>query len=51
MIDEFVDTELGGFFFTGSRHEATDRAAEDVQDNATPSGNGMAATALFGWGP
>jgi uncharacterized protein YyaL (SSP411 family) len=46
MIDEFADPELGGFFFTGSRHEALIARQKDVQDNATPSGNGMAATAL-----
>ena len=46
MIDEFADPELGGFFFTGSRHEALIARQKDVQDNATPSGNSMAATAL-----
>ena len=46
MIDEFADAELGGFFFTGNRHEALIARQKDVQDNATPSGNGMAATAL-----
>ena len=46
MIDEFADTELGGFFFTGKRHEALIARQKDVHDNATPSGNGMAATAL-----
>jgi uncharacterized protein YyaL (SSP411 family) len=47
MIDEFVDPERGGFFFTGSRHEALIARQKDVHDNATPSGNGMAATALL----
>ncbi len=28
MIDEFSDTEQGGFFFTGRRHEALDRTPE-----------------------
>ena len=46
MIDEFADAEQGGFFFTGSRHEALIARQKDVHDNATPSGNGMAATAL-----
>jgi uncharacterized protein len=46
MIDEFGDQELGGFFFTGNRHEALIARQKDVHDNATPSGNGMAATAL-----
>ncbi len=47
MIDEFADAEQGGFFFTGSRHEALIARQKDVHDNATPSGNGMAATALI----
>ncbi len=45
MIDEFADAEQGGFFFTGHRHEALIARQKDVHDNATPSGNGMAATA------
>ena len=47
MIDEFVDAEQGGFFFTGNRHETLIARQKDVHDNATPSGNGMAATALI----
>jgi uncharacterized protein YyaL (SSP411 family) len=47
MIAEFVDAEQGGFFFTGSRHEKLIARQKDVHDNATPSGNGMAATALL----
>ncbi|MFI5454032.1 MAG: thioredoxin domain-containing protein [Isosphaerales bacterium] len=47
MIEEFADAEQGGFFFTGRRHEALIARQKDVHDNATPSGNGMAATALI----
>jgi uncharacterized protein YyaL (SSP411 family) len=47
MIDEFADTEHGGFFFTGKSHEELIARQKDVYDNATPSGNGMAATALL----
>jgi len=47
MIDEFADAEQGGFFFTGRRHEALIARQKDVHDNATPSGNAMAATALI----
>jgi uncharacterized protein YyaL (SSP411 family) len=47
MIDEFADKKLGGFYFTGNRHEKLIARQKDVQDNATPSGNGMAATALI----
>jgi uncharacterized protein len=47
MIDEFADAEQGGFFFTGNRHEKLIARQKDVHDNATPSGNAMAATALI----
>jgi uncharacterized protein YyaL (SSP411 family) len=47
MIDEFADSEQGGFFFTGKHHEALIARQKDVHDNATPSGNGMAALALI----
>jgi uncharacterized protein YyaL (SSP411 family) len=46
MIAEFADAHHGGFFFTGLRHEALIARQKDIHDNATPSGNGMAATAL-----
>lgn len=46
MIDEFGDREQGGFYFTGNRHEVLIARQKDIHDNATPSGNGMAATAL-----
>jgi uncharacterized protein YyaL (SSP411 family) len=47
MIDEFADTEHGGFFYTGQSHEELIARQKDIYDNATPSGNGMAATALL----
>jgi uncharacterized protein YyaL (SSP411 family) len=47
MIDEFADAERGGFFFTGKTHESLIARTKDLFDNATPSGNGMAATALL----
>ena len=46
MIDEFGDAEQGGFFFTGRRHETLIARQKDIHDNATPSGNALAATAL-----
>ena len=46
MVDEFHDTEGGGFFYTGRSHEALIARQKDAYDNATPSGNAMAATAL-----
>ena len=47
MIENFADPEQGGFYFTGNRHEVLIARQKDVHDNATPSGNGMAATALI----
>ncbi len=47
MIDEFADTEQGGFYYTGKSHEALIARPKDLFDNATPSGNAMAATALL----
>ncbi len=46
MIDEFADPVQGGFFYTGKSHEALIARTNDLFDNATPSGNAMAATAL-----
>jgi uncharacterized protein len=47
MIDEFGDAEQGGFYFTGRRHETLIARQKDIHDNATPSGSGLAATALL----
>jgi uncharacterized protein YyaL (SSP411 family) len=47
MVGEFADPEQGGFFYTGNRHEHLIARQKDLHDNATPSGNGMAATALI----
>jgi uncharacterized protein YyaL (SSP411 family) len=47
MIAEFADVESGGFFYTGTSHEALVARQRDAFDNATPSGNAMAATALL----
>lgn len=46
LVDEFFDAESGGFYFTGRNHESLIARQKDVFDNATPSGNAMAATAL-----
>ncbi len=46
MIEWFADRSGGGFFFTASDHEQLLTRQKDLYDNATPSGNGMAATAL-----
>jgi hypothetical protein len=47
MIDQFWDETEGGFFYTGRDHEALIVRTKDPQDNATPSGNSMAMTALL----
>ncbi len=47
MIDEFWDEEEGGFFFTGRSHEELIVRAKDFFDNATPSGNSVAADVLL----
>ncbi|MEW4566252.1 thioredoxin domain-containing protein [Tautonia sp. JC769] len=46
MIAQFFDAEEGGFFYTGVDHETLITRTKDAYDNATPSGNAMAATAL-----
>ncbi|MEO7970245.1 MAG: thioredoxin domain-containing protein [bacterium] len=47
MIREFWDEEEGGFFFTGASHEQLIVRAKDFFDNATPSGNSIAAEVLL----
>ena len=46
LVDEFHDADKGGFFYVGRSHEALIARQKDAYDNATPSGNAMAATAL-----
>ena len=47
MITEFWDEEAGGFYFTGNNHEELLVRSKDYQDNATPSGNSVAADVLL----
>lgn len=47
MIAEFWDDEAGGFFFTGRGHEALIVRSKEYLDNATPSGNSVAAFSLL----
>jgi uncharacterized protein YyaL (SSP411 family) len=46
LLEEFEDREHGGFFFTGRSHERLIHRDKPGHDNATPSGNGVAALAL-----
>jgi uncharacterized protein YyaL (SSP411 family) len=47
MIEEFWDQETGGFYFTGRSHEDLIVRSKDYFDNATPSGNSVAAGVLL----
>ncbi|MFH1277420.1 MAG: thioredoxin domain-containing protein [Candidatus Eisenbacteria bacterium] len=47
MLDCFADTAEGGFFDTADDHEKLITRPKGVQDNATPSGNAMAARVLL----
>ena len=46
MLDQFEDQSVGGFFFTSHDHERLIHRTKQGYDNATPSGNGIAAFAL-----
>jgi len=46
LITRFEDAEAGGFFFTSGDHETLIARPKPGPDNATPSGNGVAALAL-----
>ncbi|MGH9755222.1 MAG: thioredoxin domain-containing protein [Blastocatellia bacterium] len=46
MITQFWDAEAGGFFFTSADHEKLITRTKDFYDNAIPSGNSAAASAL-----
>jgi uncharacterized protein YyaL (SSP411 family) len=47
MLSYFKDDEHGGFFDTAVDHETLIQRPKDVQDNATPSGNSVAALVLL----
>ena len=46
LLAQFEDREHGGFFFVSHDHEQLIHRAKPGHDNATPSGNGVAAIAL-----
>jgi uncharacterized protein YyaL (SSP411 family) len=46
LLDQFEDKAQGGFFFTSHDHEKLIHRNKPGFDNATPSGNGIAAFAL-----
>ncbi len=47
MLTHFADEAHGGFFDTSDDHEDLLHRPKDVQDNATPSANAMAAQVLL----
>src|SRR5205814_2597478 len=46
LLDQFEDRAQGGFFFVSHDHERLIHRVKTGYDNATPSGNGVAAFAL-----
>ncbi|MDK9723840.1 MAG: thioredoxin domain-containing protein [Sterolibacteriaceae bacterium MAG5] len=46
LLDRFEDKVAGGFYFTAHDHERLIHRPKPGFDNATPAGNGVAATAL-----
>ena len=46
LLGQFEDRAAGGFFFVSHDHEKLIHRAKPGHDNATPSGNGIAAFAL-----
>ena len=50
LLDRFEDRVHGGFWFTSHDHEALFHRMKPAHDNATPSGNGVAAQALIALG-
>jgi len=47
LLDRFEDKQNGGFFFTSHDHEVLIQRNKVGPDNATPSGNGIAAQTLL----
>ena len=47
LLERFEDRERGGFWFTSHDHERLFHRTKPAHDNATPSGNGIAAQSLI----
>jgi uncharacterized protein YyaL (SSP411 family) len=50
LLEHFEDRDAGGFFFTADDHEQLIVRSKSFADEATPSGNGVAALTLLRWG-
>ncbi len=50
LLAQFEDSAKGGFWFTSHDHEALFQRQKPGPDNATPSGNGIAARSLIALG-
>lgn len=46
LLNEFADTQQGGFYFTAHNHEPLISRPKSFADDSMPSGNGIAALAL-----
>ncbi|MGB5831576.1 MAG: thioredoxin domain-containing protein [Thiohalocapsa sp.] len=46
LLDQFFDSEQGGFFFTAADHEVLIQRPKPLGDESMPSGNGIAAQTL-----
>ncbi len=47
LCEQFWDEREGGFYYTARDHESLIARGKDPHDNATPSGNAVAVTALL----
>jgi len=50
LLKHFEDRAAGGFYFTADDHEVLMHRSKTLSDDATPSGNGIAAFALLRMG-
>ena len=50
LLERFEDRDRGGFWFTSHDHERLFHRTKPGHDNATPAGNGIAASALVAFG-
>src|SRR6185437_2287782 len=50
LLAHFEDREAGGFYFTADDHESLISRSKSFSDDATPSGNAVAARALLALG-